>query len=84
MFDPRTSPRPKIRERDIVVRKDTEQPRGIVILPIFVIEDANLRGVRSAPVQPGWYALVMWHNRERLVAELADGLTSKGNLNADE
>jgi hypothetical protein len=84
MFDPRTSPRPKIRERDIVVRQDTDQPRGIVIMRLFAIEDANLRGVRSAPVQPGWYGLVMWHNRKHLVAEPAHSLTAVANLGSDE
>jgi len=84
MFDPRTTPRPKIKKRDIVVREGTGQPRGIVILPPFPIEDAELRGVRSAPAAPGWYVLVMWHNRKRLVAEPAEGLASVGNLDSDE
>jgi len=84
MFDPRTTPRPKIRKRDIVVREGTEQPRGIVLQPPFPIEDAELRGVRAAPLTPGWYVLVMWHNRKRLVAELADNLTRVGNLDSDE
>jgi hypothetical protein len=84
MFDPRTTPRPEIRKRDVVVRKGTEQPRGIVVLGPLPIEDAELRGLRSAPVGPGWYVLVMWHNRKRLVAELADGLTRVGNLDSDE
>jgi hypothetical protein len=52
MFDPRTTPRPKIRKRDVVVRQGTEQPRGIVVIPPFPIEDADLRGLRSAPLDP--------------------------------
>ena len=71
-------------QRDIVTRKDSEQPRGIVLQRPFVIEDADLRGLRSAPLIPGWYVLVMWHDRKRLVAELADGLTRVGNLGSDE
>jgi hypothetical protein len=84
MFNPRTTPRPKIRKRDVVVREGTEQPRGIVLVEPFPIEDAELRGLRSAPVRAGWYVLVMWHNRKRLVAELAEGLVSVGNLDSDE
>jgi hypothetical protein len=84
MFNPNTTPRPDVRKRDIVVRKDTEQPRGIVIIPPFPVEDRDLRGVRSAPVEAGWYVLVMWHNRKRLVAELGDGLTKVGDLSGDD
>jgi hypothetical protein len=84
MFNPKTTPRPSIRQRDVVVRQGTEQPRGIVLIPPFPIEDHDLRGVRSAPIEPGWYALVMWHNRKRLVAELADRLAVAGHLGADD
>jgi hypothetical protein len=84
MFDPRTTPRPQINKRDVVVREGTQQPRGIVLDQLVPIEDANLRGLRSAPIEPGWYALVMWHNRKRLAAEPADGLTRVGNLDSDE
>jgi hypothetical protein len=80
MFDPDTTPRPRCKKQDIVVRKGTTQPRGIVIIETFPIMDADLRGVRTAPVTAGWYVLVMWHNRKRLVAELAEGLESVGNL----
>jgi hypothetical protein len=83
MFDPRTTPRPKIKRRDVVVRQGTEQPRGIVLIEPFPIEDKDLRGLRSAPLSPGWYVLVMWHNRKRLVAELAEGLESVANLGFD-
>ena len=84
MPDPRTTPRPKIQKRDVVVRRGTERPRGIVLLPPFVIEDADLRGLRAAPLDPGWYVPVMWHNRKRLVAEPAEGLSQLGNLDSDE
>jgi hypothetical protein len=83
MFDPRTTPRPKIKERDVVVRHGTSGPRGIVLMASFPIEDDNLRGLRSAPIEPGWYALVMWHNRKRLVAEPAEGLEAIRSLKDD-
>jgi hypothetical protein len=83
MFDPRTTPRPKIKERDVVVRQGTEQPRGVVLMSLFAIEDENLQGLRSAPIKPGWYALIMWHNRKRLVAELAEGLETVRSLKDD-
>ena len=82
MFDPRTAPRPKIKKRDIIVREGTEQPRGIVLLEPFLIQDADLQGLGAAPLTPGWYVLVMRHNRKRLVAELPDGLKRVGNLDA--
>ena len=84
MFDPRTTPAPKIRKRDVVVREGTEQPRGVVFGSVFPIQDHELRGIRTAPLAPGWYVLVMWHDRKRLVAELADGLTRVGTLDADD
>jgi hypothetical protein len=55
-----------------------------VLLPPFPIEDADLRGLRAAPLDPGWYVPVMWHNRKRLVAEPAEGLMQVGNLDSDE
>ena len=43
MSDHRITSRPKIQKRDVVVRRGTDQPRGIVLLPPFPIEDADLR-----------------------------------------
>jgi hypothetical protein len=84
MFDPRDTPRPKVGKRDVVVRKGTQQPRGIVLMAPFPIEDHDLRGLRSAPIDAGWYVLVMWHNRKRLVAEPGYGLTKVGSLDRDD
>ena len=84
MFDPKTTPRPKIQKRDVVVREGNEQTRGVVLGTPFPIEDDDLRGLRTAPLNSGWYVLVMWHNRKRLLAEPAECLRVVANLGTDD
>lgn len=80
MSDPNTR---EIRKGDVVIRKGAPQPRGIVIVRPFTLTDADLRGLRAAPLDAGQYALVMWHNRKRAVAELTEDLEPVRSLDAD-
>ena len=73
----------QIRNGDIVFREADaarKQPRGIV-LNRFEIREPSMAWLRATPIEPRWYAVVIWHGRMRPRVERADELKAIGNVN---